>query len=207
MSDDLVLFEHVVIENVTRKTLFLFHGTGGTKNDFLFLNELLGSKYTLVGLMGNVDESGMKRFFKRHAEGVFDVESIQTESAKLDRFITTWTKKHYLNREDMVFLGYSNGANILLSTLFLFPSHFQHMALLHPMLPLEPQPDLDISGKKLFVSYGAGDTMADPKESMRVIDALTEHGAEVASHEYPGGHGISNPEIDDVVTFLVDAVQ
>jgi phospholipase/carboxylesterase len=206
MANDLSLFEHVILENTTPKTLFLFHGTGGTKKDFLFLDQALDHKYTLVGLTGNVDERGMKRFFKRHDEGVFDEESIKEESAKLDRFITEWVKTHYLKLDDTAFLGYSNGANILLSTLFLYPAHFLNMVLLHPMLPLEPPTGLDLSGKRIFVSFGAEDKMVTRAQSELVIQTLTSLGAEVTAKEYPGGHAMTQAEVDDLVAFLSHAV-
>ena len=82
------LFETVVIENDTPRLLILLHGTGGTARDFLFLNEMLNRRYTLIGLVGNVREQGMARFFRRVAPGVFDQDSLRTEAEKFRLFVT-----------------------------------------------------------------------------------------------------------------------
>jgi phospholipase/carboxylesterase len=207
MNEDLGLFEHTIIENVTRKTLFLLHGTGGTKQDFLFLDQLLHNQYTLVGLRGNVDEYGARRFFARQSEGVFDQESIKKETSKLDRFIASWRKTHYLESCDTAFLGYSNGANMLLAALFLYPDHFKTLALLHPMLPMIPSDELALTGKNVFVSYGKDDEMITPQQSKNVADVLIERGATVLLREYPAGHGVHQSEIGDLVEFLKNTVQ
>ncbi len=202
MKSALSNFGTTTIDNNTGKTMFLLHGTGGTERDFLFLDEVLHKQFTLVGLRGNVDENGMSRFFKRHSEGVFDQKSISEESGKLGQFISEWTNKHSLNPKDTFFLGYSNGANILLSTLFLYPDNLQTLILLHPMLPLDPPNGLDLSGKKIFVSYGANDAMIAPGASKRVGSVLEKHKATIFLREYPGGHGLSQNEIDDAVEFI-----
>lgn len=202
MKSALSNFGTTTIDNYTGKTLFLLHGTGGTERDFLFLDEVLHKQFTLVGLRGNVDENGMSRFFKRHSEGVFDQKSIREESGKLGQFISEWMNKYSVNPKDTVLLGYSNGANILLSTLFLYPDNLQTLILLHPMLPLDPPNGLDLSGKKVFVSYGINDTMIAPGASKNVATVLVKHGATVALRNYPGGHGLSRQEIDDAVEFI-----
>lgn len=203
MENNLQLFDHIALDNKSTKTLFLLHGTGGGKQDFLFLDELLGKKYNIVSLKGNVDEEGVSRFFKRDSMGVFDQESIKEESEKLHTFITTWIDMHKLTPEQLFFLGYSNGANMLLATLFYYPEILKQLVLLHPMLPFTiKKRSINLSQHKIFVSMGAYDQIITLSQSQELIDTLKSCGAKLTIKEYPGGHEISEKEINDVVEFL-----
>jgi phospholipase/carboxylesterase len=202
MKSDLQLFEYSHIDNKAVKTCFLFHGTGGSKEDLLFLNQYLEADYNFVGLQGNVDEHGSARFFKRLSEGVFDLESIQTETQKLNLFIQAWSEAHGVPADKRVGLGYSNGANILLATLFYFPDLFKQLVLLHPMLPMIPPANLNLSHHRLFVSMGDTDQMIPLAERSRLIETLKGCQAQLTLQEYASGHQVTSQEIKDAVQFL-----
>ncbi len=203
MNNNSDLFTHTIIDNKADKTLFLLHGTGGTENDFLFLDELLDKKYNLVGLRGNIVESGMSRFFKRHSVGVFDEKSIKNESEKLRKFIKSWMSLHKIKIDDLVFLGYSNGANILLATLFYYPEVIKNLVLLHPMLPFEPNTDsLNLTSHTAFLSYGKDDHLISEEDSKKIINLLSSLNANLTVKEFASGHEVTQTEIDAVVTYL-----
>lgn len=201
MSTDLQLFDYTFINNNAEKTLFLFHGTGGSKEDFLFLDELLLQKYNLVGLQGNVLEQGMARFFKRISHGVFDQENIKLETYKLQKFLKVWSAKYSVSAKQMSFLGYSNGANMLLCMLFYYPELIHKVVLLHPMIPIKKKyPDLVDSS--IFVSFGKNDPFLSNDEQQVLIQTLQHTKATLFIKEYEGGHEISNQEMQDVLSFL-----
>jgi phospholipase/carboxylesterase len=167
--------------------------------------ELLDKKYNLVGLEGNIDEQGLTRFFKRTGFGVFDQESIREEGEKLARFVREWSRSYGVAYDSFVFLGYSNGANMLLASLFRYPSLFLKLILLHPMMPFVVESgSVDLSEHTVFVSTGLHDQMIPPDEGAKVISTLLSCNAMVMPHEYFGGHEIRDEEIRDVVHFLHD---
>jgi predicted esterase len=196
------LFKHIYIDNKALQTLFLFHGTGGDEHDFLFLNEELDHKYKLVGLRGNVDENGMSRFFRRLSPGVFDQENLTEEAHKLADFIQEWNTTHGMSPESTVFLGYSNGANMILALLFLFPNLIKTAVLLHPMLPLDPSDSLDLSSQRLFITSGAIDPLVSHSETQVLVQKLSERKAHVQHEEYPGGHELTSQEMRTTLNFL-----
>ncbi len=61
-------------------TLLLLHGTGGNEEDLITLGMELAPDASLLSPRGKVIENGMPRFFRRLAEGVFDVEDLKFRS-------------------------------------------------------------------------------------------------------------------------------
>ena len=58
-------------------TLLLLHGTGGSESDLISLSQALLPGAALLSPRGKVLENGMPRFFRRLAEGVFDLEDLK----------------------------------------------------------------------------------------------------------------------------------
>ncbi|KPV52682.1 hypothetical protein SE17_14025 [Kouleothrix aurantiaca] len=58
-------------------TLLLLHGTGGNEHDLLGLGQALHPQAALLSPRGQVLENGMPRFFRRLAEGVFDLDDLR----------------------------------------------------------------------------------------------------------------------------------
>ncbi len=196
------LFDHTFIDNKSPKTLVLLHGTGGTKSDFLFLDDSLHHRFSLLALQGNVLENGMSRFFQRKAVGVFDQKSIKEEAEKLFSFVSEWCIKHNTKVQDLIFLGYSNGANMILATLFYYPNLIYTAVLLHAMLPFTPD-DILLKNHSLLITGGQQDHMVSAEDQAKLSEVLQKSEAILEIKRYPGGHEISKNEIHDVETFLV----
>jgi phospholipase/carboxylesterase len=206
MQQDIKLFNYHFIDNDADKTIFLLHGTGGSKEDFLFLNTALHKNFNLVGLQGNVDEQGSTRFFKRIKHGFFDQDSIKEESEKFQKFLTAWRETYMVNTEDFTFLGYSNGANMLLANLFYYPESMNKLALLHPMIPFEIKPhSIDLSQHHIFVAHGQEDPLVPISEQKKLLAIMQDNSAQIVAKEYPRGHAISRNEIIDVTKFLMES--
>ena len=67
--------------------LLLLHGTGGNEDDLLSLGEALAPGAPLLSPRGKVLENGMPRFFRRLAEGVFDLEDLRVRARELADFV------------------------------------------------------------------------------------------------------------------------
>ncbi len=203
MKSALDLFRYSVIDHQAKKTLFLFHGTGGSERDLLFLDELIEPRFNLVGLRGNIDEAGMRRFFRRNSTGVFDQESISEESANVSAFISAWQQRHGLSPMDTVCLGYSNGANIILATVLRYPTGFRTAVLLHPMVPFTlAAGTVSLAQHRIFVSIGIHDQLVSSQQSKAVLTLLASQQNKPIIHEYPTGHELSDAELNDAVKFL-----
>lgn len=199
--NSLTNFHYRYIDNHVEQTLFLLHGTGGSEDDFLPLVAPLKDEYNFVGLRGNVTEGGLARFFKRTAAGVFDQVNIKTEAKKLADFLAVWYAEHELLPVQTAFVGYSNGANMILATMFLYPELFSTVVLLHPMLPLQLTKK-SLTGKKVLLSYGTHDQLIPTAASEEVVLTLKTNGAEVTVVRHEGGHQVQQQEIIKLKEFL-----
>src|SRR4051812_5032609 len=102
-------------------TLLLLHGTGGDESDLMSLGRAVAPTANLLSPRGPVMENGMPRFFRRFAEGVFDVEDIKARAQQLADFINSAATEYSFDATRVIAFGYSNGANIAAAMLLLHP--------------------------------------------------------------------------------------
>jgi hypothetical protein len=96
-------FIHQFIPSSDKKrnliTLILLHGTGGNEQDLIPLGGVIAPGAAMLSPRGKVIENGMPRFFRRLAEGVFDIEDLKFRTHELADFIDHLTNvKRYLKR-------------------------------------------------------------------------------------------------------------
>ena len=177
-------------------TVLALHGTGGDENDLLPLMRLLRPGANVLSPRGKVLEGGMPRFFKRLAMGVFDVEDLKARSLELVRFVDDASSHYGFARDRVVAIGYSNGANIAGSVLLLEPDAFAGAALFHAMKPFDPPTEPNLSGKSVFLTGGRLDAMIPADQTSALEGLLASAGADVTMHWSPGGHELTQAEVD-----------
>ncbi|GAA5628830.1 putative hydrolase MhqD [Brucella sp. NBRC 12953] len=177
-----------------------FHGTGGNEHQFTGLIDQILPDAGIVAPRGDVLEMGANRFFRRKGEGVYDMDDLRLRTEKMLGFVRA---VHAQNpRREIYALGYSNGANILASMLFDDPSLFNRAVLMHPLIPWTPQPQPQLSGKRVLITAGQADPIAPLTLSNSLIEWFSTQGADVTSLIAPGGHEIRPAEIESLNDFL-----
>lgn len=180
--------------------IFTFHGTGGDENQFPALAHDLLPTATIVSPRGDVSEYGAARFFRRTGEGVYDMEDLARATAKMKSYVEAHVAAA---KPSAVFgLGYSNGANILASTLFAAPGLFDAAVLMHPLIPFEPRIDGDLKGTRILVTAGRQDPICPPALTSRLEAWLRAAGADVILEWHPGAHEIRPNEVEAARRFL-----
>ncbi len=186
----------------TAPTLLLLHGTGGNEEDLLDLGQSLLPDANLLSPRGKVLEGAMPRFFRRLAEGVFDLEDLKFRTHELAEFVTTMAQAYRFNPHKVVAVGYSNGANIAASLLLQEPNVLRAAVLLHAMVPFVPNTLPDLTGKPVFLSAGRADPIVAPENTQQLATLLGQAGADVVLHWQPGGHQLSREEFEAARTWL-----
>jgi predicted esterase len=201
-------FTHRFVPSATGSpcTLLLLHGTGGNEDDLLPLGRDLAPGAALLSPRGQVLEHGMPRFFRRLAEGVFDLDDLRFRTNELAAFVGGAVAGYRLDPRHLVAVGFSNGANIAASLLLLHPGLLRGAVLFRPMVPLEPDPLPHLAGTAVFVAAGRSDPLIPRALTERLASLLRTAGADVTEHWATAGHNLTVPEVGAAREWLAAAV-
>jgi phospholipase/carboxylesterase len=177
-----------------KPALLLLHGTGGDENDLVPLAAQLSPGSALLSPRGKVTENSMPRFFRRLAEGVFDLADLKVRTAELADFIAAARKAYGI--EAPVAVGFSNGANIAAALLLTRPEALSGAVLLRAMLPFEPEPLPALTGKPILLLSGSNDTMIPAPSSQRLAAVLQAAGADLVYKALPTGHNLTQNDLN-----------
>lgn len=175
--------------------LLLLHGTGGNEHDLLALGEALLPDAAMLSPRGQVLERGMPRFFRRLAEGMFDLEDLERRTHELARFAERAAAHYGFEQRRLIAVGFSNGANIAASLLLLEPSTLNGGVLFRAMVPLVPDPLPTLPATPVLLSNGRSDPLVSLEETDRLAALLRRAGADVTLALQPAGHELSSQDI------------
>ncbi len=175
--------------------LLLLHGTGGDESDLLPLGETLAPGAPLLSPRGKVLEHGLPRFFRRLAEGVFDVPDLIERTRELAEFVRAAAAEYGFDPANVFAVGYSNGANIAASLLLLHPRVLRGAVLFRPMVPLVPASPPRIDGTPVYVASGERDPIVRYEQTRQLVALLEDAGADVTVHVEPAGHALTEGDV------------
>jgi phospholipase/carboxylesterase len=177
------------------RVLLLLHGTGGTENDLLPVAEMIDPDASVLSIRGNVSENGMPRFFRRLAEGVFDEKDLIFRTKELHQFLGEAAEKYGFDRQQVIAVGYSNGANIAGSLLFHYEASLKGAILYHPMVPRRGVALPELRSIPVFIGAGKNDPICPASETEELSTLLTEAHAQVEVHWEHQGHQLTHSEV------------
>ena len=180
--------------------IFAFHGTGGDEHQFFSLAQSLLPGGGVVAPRGDVSEMGAARFFRRTGEGVYDMDDLAARTQRMVAFVTAH-RAAYQDSPAYGF-GYSNGANILAAAVMAQPDLFDRFALLHPLIPWDPDPVDGLRDRKVLITAGQRDPITPLPRSLKLIAWFKAQGAEVDTVIHDGGHDLRAAETDALQTLF-----
>lgn len=182
--------------------LLLLHGTGGDEHDLIPIARQLSPDSPLLSPRGNVLENGQPRFFRRFAEGVFDLADLERRTQALADFIIAAAQHYDIDVTRLTAFGFSNGSNIAASLLLLRPDSLAAAVLLRPMVVLTPPSLPRLSGKRILISSGTRDPIVPADHPGRLADLFRQAGAEVTLNTHAAGHGLVPTDFAAAQAFL-----
>ncbi len=191
-------------QNKEVPTLLVLHGTGGNEQDLIPLARQISSKAAILSPRGKVLENGMyPRFFRRLAEGVFDMEDLKFRANELANFVKDASKVYDFDMHCIIAVGYSNGANIGASMLLLHPEILSAAVLFRAMVPLVPRVLPDLNNKHIFMSSGLYDPIVPKRDAERLVELLKRAGARVSLYWQNSGHELVIEEVKRAKEWLL----
>jgi predicted esterase len=134
--------------------------------------------------------------------GVFDIEDLIARTHELASFVEEAVHAYELDARKVVAVGFSNGANIAASILLLRPKVVRGAALLHAMVPFQPEKLPDLTGTSVLLTGGLRDSMVPQEQTEQLGRMLADGGAELTLHWEPGGHQLTQAEIAKTAEWL-----
>lgn len=189
-------------DSSSEETILLLHGTGGNEESLIPVAHIMLPGAAVLSPRGKVLENGMPRFFRRLAEGVFDMEDLHLRTRELAEFIKNATGAYGINRLKLIAAGYSNGANIASSAILSFPNLIRKAVLFHPMAPFVPENPPDLSHAEIFITAGTNDPIVTTEQSESLAKRFTDAGARVEVFWHKRGHSLTHEEITSAKSFL-----
>jgi phospholipase/carboxylesterase len=182
-----------------RPLLFLLHGTGGDETQLWALGWEVLPEGGLIAMQGDVLEGGARRFFRRLKEGVYDMDDLAARTAAVAAFMEEQIERR--KPSHVLGLGYSNGANMLASVMFDRPDLMDAVALMHPLIPFEPEIEGPLK-TAVLITAGRHDPICPPEMTSRLESYLKATGGEVSLHWHGGGHELRTEEVAAVRDFM-----
>jgi phospholipase/carboxylesterase len=199
-------FVHRFVPGSTKRgdapVILVLHGTGGNEGDLLSLGQEIAPGCPILSPRGKVLENAMPRFFRRLAEGVFDIKDLKFRTNELADFVVSAVDHYGLAGRPIVAVGYSNGANIAASMLLLRPEILTCAVLFRAMLPLLPEKLPDLSGKRILISAGLYDGIVPRTQVEKLVDVFKKSKASVTVNWISSDHSLVAEEVERARDFV-----
>lgn len=171
----------------------LFHGTGGDKTSLLYITGETDPQASVVSFTGSVGTGAERRYFPALKEGQVDQHALDEQ---VDKFLDQWATYDLSEFDQIYALGYSNGANFLISLLEKSPDLFEKVFLLHPSdlgwTNEGPGPN-----QVWYITMGAHDQVAPVGPIVQWINRMDpQTKSRVQTKLLDSYHGVTDPELD-----------
>lgn len=148
----------------------------------------------------------MPRFFRRLAEGVFDLEDLKKRTHELADFVISSADHYKIDNQQIVAVGYSNGANIAASMLLLRPEILSAAVLFRAMVPLFPETTPSLNSKRIWIGAGSLDPIISASNTKELVEMLRNAGADVTIRFFQSGHELTADDVDLAREWLTESV-
>ena len=183
--------------------LLLLHGTGGDEYDMIPLARRLSPGSAVLSPRGDVLEHGSPRFFRRFAEGVFDLDDVRKRTHSLAEFLAAAGQQYGFDPRRLTAVGFPNGANIAASLLLLRPESLGDAILLRAMVVLDqPAAAGSLTGRRVLLVNGQEDPIVPLDHPARLAELLEAGNAATTRHLAPAGHGLTSGDLAAATAFL-----
>ena len=174
---------HFRIASIGRTTpdgevLVLLHGSGVDETTLVPLAAEIAPRAVLVAVRGRIAQDGGMRWFTRITPTRFEQPSIRSETDAFASLRHRCSQGQPSRSARTIFLGYSNGANLISSLMLLHPGLVKRAVLLRAMPVLDDVPPADLSKAEVLVIAGAADATYAPF-APSLVALLRGHGAQV----------------------------
>lgn len=180
-------------EKAASCTIVLLHGSGGDESSLMSLAAKIAPDALLLGVRGRVSQEGISRWYRRLTPTSFDQQDVRGEAEAFAGFLSDLAAEQKLNLDEAIFIGYSNGANLIAALTLLHPGLVHRAVLLRAMPVLEQAPEIQLGNADILTIAGRSDVTYGPF-APKLEELLSGRGARVKSHMIDSDHGIGDED-------------
>jgi len=125
--------------------------------------------------------------------------------ADLRAFVTALPAEYSIDPQEIVLMGFSQGAAISLALALSAPQLVKGVAALAGFVPTQAAAWATpgrLSGKPIFIAHGRTDETVSLDQAQAAHKLLTHAGADVSYHEYDIGHKLNAAGMNDLKAWL-----
>jgi len=127
---------------------------------------------------------------------VFDLEDLKHRTNELADFVTAAAQHYGFAAEQLVAVGYSNGANIAASMLLLRAEALPTAILFRAMVPFYPETQPNLSSVRVWIGAGTNDPIIPMSETRALDELLRNAGAGVTVGYFQAGHELTMADVE-----------
>ena len=174
-------------------TIVLLHGSGGDEASLMALASKIDPNALLLGVRGRVRQAGINRWYRRLTPTSFDQQDVKSEAEAFAAFLSAAAAEQKVDLNEAIFLGYSNGANLIGALTLLHPGLVHRAVLLRAMPVLDTPPEIRLGAADILTIAGSSDRLYGPF-APDLEKLFRSRGARVKSYMIDSDHGIGDED-------------
>lgn len=196
--------KYIKKDGTNKHLIIMLHGSRTKLSSLLEKVNTIDPDATVIGFQGEKKERGATRYFSRHVEGHYDLESLAEATVDFNESLKSVMDKYKLKNFMISVLGYSNGANLIENFLREYNAVlFDNVILLHPASinpgkEFKTQSDLNV-----LLTSGENDSFLNKEQFKQLSDRLTEASINLETFIHEGGHEMIQEEFDIAKEFVL----
>lgn len=195
-------------------TAIVVHGLGSNENDLLGLGKPLGLPIRLVAPRGPMQvQLGFGvgyAWYEFAAAGEPEPEGFRRNLDSLVVFVDEVRARYGVDREQLIMMGFSQGAVMSIATALSIPDKIGGVVALSGYMPRPTgwtPPHSDLNGLPMLVTHGTADEVLPVEWGRAAAEALRRMGADVRYEEFEMAHQVSPECLDAVRTWLQERME
>ncbi|MFF2446461.1 alpha/beta hydrolase [Neobacillus sp. NPDC058068] len=199
-----------VIPGKKYPALFVMHGIGSNEHNMLSLVDGLEDFFYIFSVRGHLSQGPGYAYFTIQGYGKPHREIFDEGIDKLTHFIDYASEQYPLDLNQLFLLGFSQGAIVSMTLGLTLGNKIKGVVALSGYIPQFVKEEYTINpGKNLsiFISHGEFDQVLPFEWGKENVEYFTKLGIPVTFNTYSEGHTVSENNLQDFQTWLLNDVQ
>ncbi len=124
-----------------------------------------------------------------------DEVNLQEKAKDIVRFINKASEQYHFDRKEVIWIGHSNGANMISSIMLFYPTVIQKAILLRPNSSVSPKPLPIFADVFVLISAGRQDETVPLENTEKLIRTFQHCGAVVELFQHDAGHELNESDM------------